>query len=246
MLDAGDALNGEQGLGLLSKGEVQVKAMNLMGYDAMTLGSGDFVIGWDHLQDRMEMAQFPMLSANVVLSDTGELVGQPYIIKELTPEHRVAIIALTDPYAADLLRAIRERPVRVLDPVETARRYVDEVSQQADIILLLSHLGFDQDQKLAQQFPEIDVIIGGKSGHLFDPPIRPYPSGPVIAQAASLGKSLGVVRLDFDDQGNLIQSDGHPITLAPDVPDDPEMNKLLESYEHLIVPTPPPVLGDNE
>ena len=246
MLDAGDALNGEQGIGLLSKGEVQVKAMNLMGYDAMTLGSGDFAIGWDHLQDRMEMAQFPMLSANVVLSDTGELVGQPYIIKELTPEHRVAIIGLTDPYAADLLRAIRERPVRVLDSGETLRRYVDEVSGQADIIVLLSHLGFDRDQKLAQQFPEIDVIIGGKSGHLFDPPLRPYPSGPVIAQAASLGRRLGVVRLDFDDQGNLIQVDGHAITLGPDVPDDPKIDELLESYQHLIVPTPPPLLEDGE
>jgi len=246
VLDAGEALNGEQGLGLLSKGEVQVKAMNLMGYDAMTLGSGDFVIGWDRLRDRMEMAQFPMLSANVVLSDTGELVGQPYIIKELTPEHRVAIIGLTDPYAADVLRAIRERPVRVLDPVETARQYVDEVAGQADIILLLSHLGYDQDQGLAQQIHEIDAIIGGKSGHVFDPPLRPDPSGPVIAQVGSLGWRLGVVRLDFDDQGNLIQVDGHAITLGPDVPDDPEIDELLESYKHLIVPTPPPLLGDGE
>jgi len=53
-----------------------------------------------------------------------------------------------------------------------------------------------------------------------------------------------VVRLDFDDQGHLIRSDGHPITLAPDVPDDPEMDKLLESYKHLMVPTSAPVLGD--
>jgi 5'-nucleotidase/UDP-sugar diphosphatase len=246
VLDAGEALNGAQGLGLLSKGEVQVKAMNLMGYDAMTLGSGDFVIGWDQLEDRMEMAQFPMLSANVVLSETGELVGQPYIIKEVTPEHRVAIIGLTDPYAAELLSSIRERPVLVLDPVETARQYVDEVSDQANVILVLSHLGYDQDEVLARQIPEIDAIIGGKSGQVFDPPLRPDPLGPVFAQVGSQGMRLGVLRLDFDDRGKLIQAEGHPITLGPDVPDDPEMDELLESYKHLIVPTQPPVLGDGE
>ena len=157
-----------------------------------------------------------------------------------------AIIGLTDPYAAELLSSIRERPVRVLDPVETARQYVDEVSDQANFILMLSHLGYDLDEVLAQQIPEIDAIIGGRSGQIFDPPLRADPSGPVFAQVGSQGKRLGVLRLDFDDQGNLIQADGHPITLGPDVPDDPEMDKLLESYKHLIVPTQPPVLGDGE
>lgn len=231
-------------MGLLSKGEVQVEAMNLMGYDAMTLGSGDFVIGWGNLRDRMESAQFPMLSTNVVLSDTGELVGRPYVIRELTPDHQVAIIGLTDSDAADTLRAVGERPVRVLDPVETAQRYVDEVSGQADIVLVLSHLGYDQDQMLAERVAGIDAIIGGKSGHLFDPPTRPLPSGPVIAQASSLGRRLGVVRLDFDDQGNLLRSDGHPILLGPDVADDPEMAELVDSYRHLEVSSPSPVSGD--
>jgi 2',3'-cyclic-nucleotide 2'-phosphodiesterase (5'-nucleotidase family) len=186
----------------------------------------------------MELAQFPMLSANAVLSDTGELVAQPYVIRELTPDHRVAIIGLTDPDVTDLMRAIGERPMRVLDPVETAQRYVDEVSDKADIVIVLSHLGHDQDLVLAERVAGIDAIIGGKSGHLFDPPARPDPAGPVIAQAAALGRLLGVVRLDFDNQGNLLRSDGHPIVLGPDVADDPEMVELLDSYRHLEVSVP--------
>ena len=236
MLDAGDALNGEEGVGLALKGEVQVAAMNRLGYDGMTLGSGDFAIGWDMLQKRMAEAAFPMLSANVVLSDTGELVGQPYFIKDLTPEHKVALIGLTDPYVVDLMRIIHEREVKALDTVETLRRYVDEVSQEADIIVLLSHLGFDEDQELARQFPEIDIIVGGKSGHSFDPPTRPQPAGPVIAQTGTLGQRLGVARLDFDAQGNLVGWDGRLILLTPDVPDDPAMLEFLQSYKDRLAP----------
>lgn len=246
LLDSGDALNGEEGLGLLTKGEVQVKAMNLMGYDAMTLGSGDFVIGMDLLRQRMQAARFPMLSANVILSDTGQLVGQPYVIKELTPENKVAIIGLTDPYVVDLVRAVRGPAVRVEDAVATVRRYVAEVSGQANIIIVLSHMGFDADQQLARQVSEIDVIVGGKSGHLLDPPVRPDPEGAVFVQAGSLGQRLGLVWLDFDEQGNIIQVYGHPIVLGPEASIDSEMIELLRSYEHLLPPTPhvaPPVIN---
>lgn len=237
LLDAGDALNGEQGVGLLSKGEVQVAAMNQLAYDGMTLGSGDFVIGWDLLQKRMAEAKFPILSANVVLSDTGALIGRPYFIKELTPEHKVAVIGLTDPYVMTLTQAVNGPEVRVLDTTETLRRYVAEVSAQADIIVLLSHLGLDEDQILANQFPEIDIIIGGQSGHQLDPPIRPQPGGPVIAQAGSLGQRLGLARLDFDARGNLIGWDGQLIFLTPEVPEDPAIAQLLQRYKDLLLST---------
>ena len=240
VLDAGDALNGEVGLGLLTKGEMQVAAMNLMEYDAMTIGSGDLTIGWAELGKRMSEAHFPLLSANLVDAETGKLVGQPYVIEDLTPEHRAAIIGLTDPYAADLLAAIHERPAQVLDPLETARRYVDELTGQADIIIVLSHLGYDDDVKLATAIPEIDLIVGGKSGHVFDPPTRPSLSGPVIAQAGQLGQRLGEVRLDLDAAGNVLQVTGHPVTLDVEAPIDQRMIDLVTTYETTwdVTPTP--------
>jgi len=240
VLDGGDALNGEIGLGLLTKGEIQIAAMNLMAYDAMTLGSSDFSIGWDELGKRMAEAHFPILSANLVLTETGELVGQPYVVKELTAEHHVAIIGLTDSYVSDLLSAIRERPVGVLDPLETVRRYVGELSVQADIIIVLSHLGYDEDRELAKAVPEIDLIVGGKSGHIFDPPTRPFPTGAIIAQAGQLGQRLGEVRLDLDAGGNVLQWDGHAITLGAESPVDQPMIDLVRSYEASwgVTPTP--------
>ena len=215
--------------------------MNRLGYDAMALGSGDFVIGWDMLQKRMAEAAFPMLSANVVLSETGALVGQPYIVRELTAEHKAAIIGLTDPDVVGFARAIAGPPLRVLDPAETLRRYVDELSPQADVIILLSHLGFGEDQNLARQFPEIDIIVGGKSGHLFNPPIRPVPDGPIIAQAGSLGQNLGLVRLDFDVSGRLLDWDGRLILLGPESPDDPAMVEFLQPYWERLTPIAPTV-----
>lgn len=241
LLDAGDALNGEEGLGLATKGKLMVEAMNLLGYQAMALGSGDFVIGLDTLRIRMKAAQFPMLSANAVFSDTGQLVGQPYVIDDLGQGHKAAIIGLTDPDVLGFLEAMNEPAVRVLDATETVRRYVQEVSGQADIIIVLSHMGLDFDQEVAKAVPGIDVIIGGKSGAVLNPANRVSPTGPVIAQAGSQGKYLGVLRLKFDGQGNLLGVEGGPVSLGSDIPDDPAMADLIERYSKQLGPTPRPV-----
>ena len=123
---------------------------------------------------------------------------------------------------------------------------MEEVSGQADVIILLSHLGLEAEQRLAQQFPEIDLIVGGKSLHVFDAPVQLDPTQAVIVHAGSLGQRLGAVRLDFDDQGRVVDKEGGVVLLLPEVPSDPAMSELIERYNHLLAPTPPPVIGDGE
>jgi 2',3'-cyclic-nucleotide 2'-phosphodiesterase (5'-nucleotidase family) len=112
----------------------------------MALGSGDMRLGLDTLRQRMAEAKFPFLSANVVLSGTETLLTEPYIIKEMG-DHRIAIIGLTEPGAADAVNGA----VTVLNPIETARRYVAEVSSKATIIIVLSHIDVEENIKLAEE-----------------------------------------------------------------------------------------------
>ena len=93
LLDAGDSLFGDRLLGQQTQGKGVVEAMNLLGYDAMALGGGDMRLGLDTLRQRMAEAEFPFISANVVLSGTETLFTEPYTIKEMG-DHKVAIIGL--------------------------------------------------------------------------------------------------------------------------------------------------------
>ena len=230
LLDAGDSLFGDRFLGQQTQGKGVVEAMNLMGYDAMALGGGDMRLGLDTLRQRMAEAEFPFLSANVVLSGTETLFTEPYIIKEMG-DHRIAIIGLTEPGAADAVQGA----VTVLNPIETARRYVAEVSAKASTIIVLSHLGVEADMKLAKEVEGIDLIVSGTGQVLLGRAVQNEITGTVIVQAAvaipgQAGRRIGVARLQINSQGEIKGRQWTTVSLTPDFADDPEMRALLSVY----------------
>jgi 2',3'-cyclic-nucleotide 2'-phosphodiesterase (5'-nucleotidase family) len=230
LLDAGDSLFGDRFLGQQTQGKVVVEAMNLLRYDAMALGGGDMRLGLDTLRQRMAEAEFPFLSANLVLSGTETLLTEPYIVKELG-DHRVAIIGLTEPGAANAVQGA----VTVFNPIETARRYVAEVSSQASIIIVLSHLGVEEDMKLAGEVEGIDLIVSGTGqGHLGQA-VQNETTGTLIFQAevpspGHAGRRVGVAQLQINSQGEIRSHQWTAISLTPDFADDPEMRALLSTY----------------
>jgi 5'-nucleotidase/UDP-sugar diphosphatase len=230
LLDAGDSLFGDRSLGQQTRGKGVVEAMNLLGYDAMALGGGDMRLGLDTLRQRMAEAEFPFLSTNVVLSGTKTLLTEPYIIKEMG-DHRVAIIGLTEPGAADVVQGA----VTVLNPIETARRYVAEVSSKASIIIVLSHIGVEGDMKLAGEVEGVDLIVSGASQVSLGQAVQNETTGTLIVQAevpspGHAGRMVGVARLKVDSQREIKSHQWAAVSLTPDFADDPEMRALLDSY----------------
>jgi len=226
LLDAGNTLYGPKPLAQQTQGRVIVEAMNLLGYDAMVLGEQDFRLGLDVLRQRMEEAEFPIISANVVLAETNQLFATPYVVKEIG-DHRVAIIGLTNQKAASAAKGA----VAVLDPLEVLQEVVSEVGKEADIIIVLSHLGTEVDLQLAHQVKGIDLIVGGKSRDVLNPPLWIGESSTVIAQAGAQGQRIGVVRLEVDSQGTVVSYQGEAVLLGPDFPNDPEMRAFLDQYK---------------
>ena len=226
LLDGGNTLFGNQPLAQQTQGQAIVEAMNLLGYDAMVLGSEDFWLGLDVLRQRMEEAEFPILSANVVLAGTEQLFATPYVIKEIA-DHKVAIIGLTNQEAA----SAADGDIVVLDPLETLRDLMDEVSEEADVVIVLSHLGKEVDLQIAGEVQGIDLIVGGQSRDVLHPPLWVEASGTVIAQAGYQGQRIGVVSLEIDSQGKVAGHQGEVVLLGPDFADDPEMKAFLDQYE---------------
>ena len=230
LLDAGDSLFGDRFLGQQTQGKGIVEAMNLLGYDAMALGGGDMRLGLDTLRQRMAEAEFPFLSANVVLSGTETLFAEPYTIKEMG-DRSVAIIGLTEPGAADVVQGA----VVVLDPIEAARRYVAEVGSKASIIIVLSHIGVEEDMKLAGAVEGIDLIVSGAGQVFLGQAVQNETTGALIVQAevpspGHAGRMIGVAKLQIDGRGKVESHQWSVVPLTPDFADDPEMRALLSHY----------------
>jgi 5'-nucleotidase len=226
LLDAGNTLFGPEPLAQQTQGKAIVEAMNLLSYDAMVLGDQDFQLGLDVLRQRMEEAKFPILSANVVMAETNRLFATPYVIKEIG-DHQVAIIGLTNQEAASTAGGA----ITVLDPLEVLQNVIDEVSKEADVIIVLSHLGTEVDSQMANQVRGIDLIIGGKSHDVLNPPLWMEESGTVIAQAGVQGQYIGVVRLEIDSLGKVARHEGEVVLLTEEFADDAEMSAFLDQYK---------------
>jgi len=234
ILDAGNSLYG-QPLANKTQGRVIVEAMNAMGYQAMALGDRDLMLGISALTERMKQARFAFLSANLVWANSGQPVAKPYAIVTVNGR-KIGLIGLTHPGALTTLdSSLANKPVastlRINDPVATAREYLLKVQKETNVVLLLTNLGIELDQKLAQEVPGITAIIGGRSRVVLQPPARVPETGTVIVQAGFDGEFLGILRLEIDERGKVTAYEGKVLPLGPEYADDPAMTDLLKKFQ---------------
>jgi 5'-nucleotidase/UDP-sugar diphosphatase len=212
LLDAGDSFQGTY-VSNSSQGQVVMAAMNVAGYDAWTLGNHEFDWGQEVLRARIAQAQFPVLAANVIDASSGQVwdAVQPYTIVQAGGA-RVAILGLCYPDTPAINKPENVTGLDFRGAVETVRRYLPEIEEKADLIVVLSHLGFDGDQALARAVDGIDVIAGGHSHIFLDRPS--VINGTLIVQAGAKGQVLGRLDLTLDmATGKVTHSGGSQVLL---------------------------------
>ena len=134
------------------------------------------------------------------------------------------------------------------DPFETAREMTSLRSGRAALIAL-THLGYDQDRRLAERMPELDVIIGGHSHTRIDP--AETVNGVLIAQAGSDNRFLGRVELLFRD-GRVVEKKGALIDLQKNLPEDGEVKAMIARFNlnpsltRRLIRAPAPIVGKND
>jgi 5'-nucleotidase/UDP-sugar diphosphatase len=231
VLDSGNTIFG-QALAVQTQGQVIVESMSAMGYDAMTVGQSDLSFGLDVLLQRAQEADFAFLSCNLVNRASGQRLLDPYVVLERDGV-RLGILGVTEPEAASL--AVVTEQVAVIDPIEALREYLPGVREKSDVVVVLSHLGVDEDRHLARVFPGIDIIVGGRSRSLLAEPETE--GNVVIVQAGYGGEWLGRLDVTLDSTGRILDPRVQIIPLGPEIADDPELKALVDSYRAKF-PTP--------
>lgn len=171
LFDCGDISQGTPYYNLF-QGEVEIKMMNLMGYDAMTIGNHEFDFGLENMARLFRMANFPVVCANYDVTGTVlEGLVKPYITLERNGL-KIGVFGLS-PKMEGLVQADKCEGVVYSDPIEAAQKMVDLLrnKEECDVIICLSHLGYQLknapcDEILAQKTDHIDAILGGHT-HTF-------------------------------------------------------------------------------
>ena len=220
LLHGGDAVQGTLYFTLFN-GTVEFDFLNLLGVDAMTFGNHEFDRGTAPLPGWIQRSRFPWLSANIDFSQEPAIAAlvKPYLLKQVNGE-QVAIIGVTTETTPQSTLDVGKAVFN--DAVASARQQVQTLTALGiNKIILLSHLGYQQDQALAAQVAGIDIIVGGHSHSLLgdqqlQPAIGLTPAGPypteqqgadgkpvLVLQAWQWGHVVGRMQLRFNQEGEV-------------------------------------------
>ena len=207
----------------MTQGQTSAKVMNMMGYDAMALGPQDLALGLKVIRQRIAEADFAMLSANAVVSVTGELVAPAYVLRQFDGR-TIAVAGLSGGSGTS--------EIVIRDPWESARAIAAELAKKADVIVLLSNAGTFVDQHIAEAIPGIDLIISGGK-FMLTTPWRSEVTGTLIlhadqASAGHAGRRLGIAQLSFDGEGQMVEHQWQRLTLGPEIASDPATEKWVK------------------
>jgi 5'-nucleotidase / UDP-sugar diphosphatase len=237
LVAAGDMFQGTP-VSNIFRGKPILEMMNKLRFDAMTLGNHEFDWGRTALADLVAQARFPFISANIKDAKGLYLRGiEPYIMIERKGV-KVAIIGLATPETAYTTKPDNVAGLTFLDPIIILPEVIHEVRQKgARLVVLLTHLGLDDDKKVAAAVPGIDVIVGGHTHTVVTDPV--VVGRTIITQAGYNGLYLGVLELTVDEKTGFIlgatkKGELRRVSAGPDDRFDPEIKKMADSYSSAI------------
>ena len=221
LLNAGDFNTGVPESDL-QNAKPDIEALNMMGYEALTLGNHEFDNPLQLLEMQEKWAKFPFLAANVINQKTGKLLVQPYTILK-KQDLKIAVVGLTTEDTAKLGNPEFISAVKFERPTDAAKQLLPEKKKKKpDLKIALTHMGYYHDAKFGSNAPgdvsmvrelpkaAFDIVVGGHSHDTvcinddgsFNDKFKPgdackplFENGTWIMQAGEWGKFVG--RADF-------------------------------------------------
>lgn len=234
LVDVGDHIDRVHPITEATMGKANVQLMNELRYDFVTLGNNEGItLAHNDLYHLYDDATFEVLCANLqcTKNENPSWLKKTKIVKS---KHgvKIGLIGLTVPF-----NTYYELLGWYVDPVfETLEKEINAIEKEADIIILLSHLGIYTDQQIAESFPQVDVIIGGHTHHLLR-------SGEIVENtlltaAGKHCKHVGEVTLTWDhDENKLIYKAAETTDITSyhhDFRTEQRLQELTETAEFIL------------
>lgn len=211
LLDAGDIFQGTPYFNFYG-GELELRLMREMGYDASTLGNHEFDNGMKGILDQIPNAGFDFICSNYDFGQT--ILKNVFLPYKIFRKNGIKVgVFAVGIELQGLVASKNYGETKYLDPVAVSREMVQELkSKKCDLIICLSHLGHSyqskkiDDLKLAAQVEGIDLIIGGHTHTFMDKPkliIGPQGFTTIVNQSGTGALRLGKVDFEFTKENKI-------------------------------------------
>ncbi|HGD4629988.1 TPA: bifunctional UDP-sugar hydrolase/5'-nucleotidase [Streptococcus agalactiae] len=194
-LDLGDNIDKSHPLTEASSGKANVQLMNELGIELATIGNNEGVgLSKKDLDQVYKDSDFTVIVGNLKDNIIEPSWVKPYIIYETQQGTKLAFLAYTFPY----YKTYEPNGWTIEDPIDCLKCHlqINEI-KEANCRILMSHLGIRFDTRIAQEFSEIDLIIGAHTHHLFEE--GELITGTYLAAAGKYGRFVGSIDITFDN-----------------------------------------------
>ncbi len=227
-INAGDDFQGTP-VSAITKGHSQFDLMNATGLDFFTIGNHEFDYGWPNIREALPTLKFPVSAANLLDAKTGKPVLETSRIFTVRGK-KMGVFGLITPGLTRLTLQKNYEGLTVEDPVECARKMVQQFRDEGvEFIVAVTHEGVQEDEKLAADVPDLDLIIGSHS-HTFIPVARVVGKTRIV-QTGSYGRNLGIIKLTLHagdiDAFNYQLEEVRPSRIAP----SKDVEAIVDHYE---------------
>lgn len=231
IVDSGDILAGEY-ISNLFFGLPDILGMGMIGYHAFVIGNHEFDYGLQKLLELESKSSMAFLSANIIYKNGGNLVFKPYVVKKFA-NFKVGILGLSSPETPNTTAKKNVEKIVFLDPIVTAKRYLSilKEKEKCEILIILSHLGFEEDKNLAAKVPGYDYIFGGHSHTKLSKEENIANTNTAIFSSFEKGVFVGETVINIEDKDKkIIDKKSRPILVA-DIVANEDIKKHIEQYK---------------
>ncbi len=231
VLNAGDNFSGNPVVDQYKpKGKPILELMKQIKTDVMVIGNHDFDYGRQRLKEAVADAPYPMICANIKVNEGGVIrQPKPYTVLETAEGIKIAVLGLIhvdEDTGIPHTHPDKLKGLTFLHPIETAQKYA-HLAKENQALVVLSHMGFREDEKLAEAMDGIDLIVGGHSHTTVRGAV--VVNGAVITQAGGYGRYLGRVDLFFKKEKLTKRITG--LIRLKDVKEEiPELKAQIETF----------------
>lgn len=200
-LDSGDQQTGTIFASLVDNnvyGGAVIEVFNRLRLDASVFGNHEFDFSYTNTRDLAALANYPFVCTNLLDKSTRQPIGgNPYTIIE-KDGLKIGVFGITLELLPEKVKAQNVSSVRILPPADAINMYLDEVDLRTDLIVVLTHQGFEADSLLAESLDSrVDIIIGGHDHIWAEQPF--FINGKYLLYSGSHLNWLGVAELEVED-----------------------------------------------
>jgi sulfur-oxidizing protein SoxB len=222
--DCGDTFHGTYSA-IATEGQTLIPVLNALNVDAMT-AHWEFAYGQNKFGEILSKLNYPMLAINVHDKETEKLVYSPYVVKEVDGT-RLGIIGLASNIVDKVMPPSYSEGLNFTLGAEELPPIIDTLREEekAELIILVSHLGFPQDMKILSEVKGIDICL---SGHTHNRLYKPVLQGKtILIQSGCHGSFIGRLDIEVED-ARIVNYEHRLIEVEAGIKPDPEVDELVK------------------